>query len=115
MKVRREKLDRIRHRGGDAYPLGFPRTTTIAEIREKYAELTADARTAENVGVVGRIMLNRIGGKLCFATIQDGTGEIQIMLSLDRLGAESLAQWKSDVDLGDHVGVEGEVITSKRG
>ena len=115
MKVRREKLDRLRQRGVDAYPLGFPRTATIAEIREKHAELPPDARTGENVGVVGRIMLNRIGGKLCFATIRDGSGEIQIMLSLDRVGAESLAQWKSDVDLGDHVGVEGEVITSKRG
>jgi lysyl-tRNA synthetase, class II len=115
MKVRREKLDRLRQRGADAYPLGFPRTATIAEIREKHAELPPDARTGENVGVVGRIMLNRIGGKLCFATIRDGSGEIQIMLSLDRVGGESLAQWKSDVDLGDHVGVEGEVITSKRG
>ena len=115
MKVRREKLDRIGQRGVDAYPLGFPRTATIAEIRQKYAELSPDAHTGENVGVVGRIMLNRIGGKLCFATIRDGSGEIQIMLSLDRLGAESLADWKSDVDLGDHVGVEGEVITSKRG
>jgi lysyl-tRNA synthetase class 2 len=115
MKVRLEKLERIRQRGADAYPLGFPRTATIAEIREKYAELLPDAHTSENVGVVGRIMLNRIGGKLCFATIRDGSGEIQIMLSLDQLGAESLAQWKSDVDLGDHVGVEGEVITSKRG
>ncbi len=115
MKVRREKLDRLRKRGADPYPLGFPRTATIAEIREKHAELPPDARTGENVGVVGRIMLNRIGGKLCFATIRDGSGEIQIMLSLDRLGAESLAQWKADVDLGDHVGVKGEVITSKRG
>ena len=47
--------------------------------------------------------------------MRDGTGEVQVMLSLDRLGEESLAAWKSDVDLGDHVGVEGEVISSKRG
>ncbi len=60
-------------------------------------------------------MLSRIGGKLCFASIRDGSGDIQVMLSLDRLGEESLARWKAYVDLGDHVGITGEVITSRRG
>ena len=67
------------------------------------------------MALAGRVMLYRTGGKLCFATIRDASGDIQIMLSLDRVGADRLADWKSDVDLGDHVGVEGEVITSKRG
>jgi lysyl-tRNA synthetase class 2 len=60
-------------------------------------------------------VLSRTGGKLCFATLRDGTDDLQVMLSLDRLGEERLAAWKADIDLGDHVGVEGEVITSKRG
>ena len=60
-------------------------------------------------------MLSRVGGKLCFATLRDGTGEVQVMISLDKVGEEQLAHWKGDVDLGDHVGVEGEVISSKRG
>ena len=60
-------------------------------------------------------MLYRTGGKLCFATIKDGTGEIQVMVSLDRVGADGLAAWKADVDLGDQVGVTGEVITSRSG
>src|SRR5690606_19435099 len=51
----------------------------------------------------------------CFATLRDGSGDLQIMISLDKVGEESLASWKHDVDLGDHVGVEGEVITSRRG
>ena len=55
-------------------------------------------------------------GKLCFATLRDGDGtELQAMLSLDRVGAERLEDWKRLVDLGDHVGVTGEVITSRRG
>ena len=61
------------------------------------------------------MVLSRTGGKLCFATLRDGTGELQVMLSLDQVGEESLAAWKADVDLGDHVGVEGEVISSRRG
>jgi lysyl-tRNA synthetase class 2 len=55
-------------------------------------------------------------GKLCFAQLQAGGGEtIQAMLSLDRVGEEALEQWKSLVDIGDHVVVQGEVISSKRG
>ncbi|GAA4904751.1 bifunctional lysylphosphatidylglycerol synthetase/lysine--tRNA ligase LysX [Streptomonospora salina] len=115
MRVRREKLDRLRAEGVDPYPLGFPRTTTVAAIREKHGDLAADSGTGERVGVAGRVMLYRTGGKLCFATLRDSTGDLQVMLSLDRLGDDALAAWKGDVDLGDHVGVEGEVITSRRG
>jgi lysyl-tRNA synthetase, class II len=115
MAVRLGKLDRIRAAGGDPYPVGFPRTATIAEIRAKYPDLEPDTATGQRVGVTGRVMLSRIGGKLCFATIRDGTGDIQVMISLDRVGEQALAAWKRDVDLGDHVGVEGEVITSRSG
>jgi len=114
-RVRRDKLARLREEGVDPYPVGFPRTTTIASLRERFHDLTPDSATGERVGVTGRVVLSRIAGKLCFASLRDGTGEIQVMLSLDRLGAERLAAWKADVDLGDHVGVEGEVISSRRG
>src|SRR5664280_2872251 len=115
MQVRRDKLDRLRAAGVDPYPHGFPRTTTHAALRKRFAALAPDTATGEHVGVAGRVVLNRLGGKLCFATLRDGSGDLQVMFSLDRLGADALAHWKSDVDLGDHVGVEGEVITSRRG
>lgn len=115
MRVRREKRERLLGLGVDPYPVEFPRTHTIADVREKYAELVADTRTGDRVGVTGRVMLNRVSGKLCFAAIRDGTGDMQVMLSLDAVGAESLTRWKAEVDLGDLVGVEGEVITSRRG
>ena len=115
MQVRLAKVDRIRAAGGDPFPVGFPRTTTIAEIREKYPDLEPDTATGEKVGVTGRVVLSRIGGKLCFATIRDGTGDIQVMISQARVGEAALAAWKSDIDLGDHIGVEGEVITSRSG
>jgi lysyl-tRNA synthetase class 2 len=115
MQVRLAKVDRIRAAGRDPYPVGFPRTTTIAEIREKHPDLEPDTATGEKVGVTGRVVLSRIGGKLCFATIRDGTADIQVMISQDRVGEPALAAWKSEVDLGDHIGVEGEVITSRSG
>jgi lysyl-tRNA synthetase class 2 len=115
MRVRLEKLDSMRAAGIDPYPVGFPRTAAIAEVRAAHPDLAPDTATGERVGVAGRVMLSRIGGKLCFATIRDGTGDIQVMISLDRVGEQALAVWKRDLDLGDHVGVEGEVITSRSG
>ncbi|MEO3795318.1 bifunctional lysylphosphatidylglycerol synthetase/lysine--tRNA ligase LysX [Nonomuraea sp. B10E15] len=115
MRIRREKLDRLRSEGVDPYPVLFPRTATNAEVREKYQGLEPDTATGDTVSVAGRVMLNRVGGKLCFATLRDGGADLQVMISLDKVGEDSLARWKHDVDLGDHVGVTGEVITSRRG
>ena len=115
VRVRLEKRARMLASGTDPYPVGYPRTTTAAALREKYPDLPKDAATGEIVGVAGRVMLSRIGGKICFATLRDGTGDIQAMIRLDEVGAERLADWKRDVDLGDHVGVTGEVITSRSG
>ena len=115
LRVRRAKLDRLREAGIDPYPVGVPRTATLAEVREKHPDLEPDTLTGEKVGITGRVIFVRNTGKLCFATLREGDAELQVMLSLDRVGEESLAAWKSDVDLGDHVFVEGEVGTSRRG
>jgi lysyl-tRNA synthetase, class II len=115
MQVRLAKLERMRAAGTDPYPVGFPRTATIAQVRGGHPDLEPDTATGERAGVTGRVMLYRNGGKLCFATIRDGTGDLQVMISLDRVGADALAAWKQNVDLGDHIGVQGEVITSRSG
>ena len=66
--------------------------------------------------VAGRVVFSRNTGKLCFATLQAGDGSrIQAMVSLAGVGEESLQAWKELVDLGDHVFVRGEVISSRRG
>src|SRR3954467_10718690 len=115
LRVRRAKLDRLRDAGVDPYPVSVPRTATLAEIREKHPDLEPDTKTGEKVGITGRVIFVRNTGKLCFATLREGDAELQVMLSLDRVGEASLAAWKSDVDLGDLVFVHGEVISSKRG
>ncbi len=115
MRVRREKYDRLLESGSDPYALGYPRTDALAALRAEYAELPVDTATGRLVGVTGRVVLSRVGGKLCFATIQEGDAVLQVMVSLDGVGEERLAAWKADVDLGDHVGVTGEVISSRRG
>ncbi|MBL6278663.1 lysine--tRNA ligase [Micromonospora fiedleri] len=116
MKVRREKRERMLADGVEPYPVSFPRTSSLAEVRERYAELPTDTATGDRVSITGRVIFVRNTGKLCFATLRDGDGtELQAMLSLDRVGAERLDDWKRLIDLGDLVGITGEVITSRRG
>ena len=115
VRVRREKLERLRSEGVDPYPVTFPRTHTLAQVRAEAGDLPPDTRTGRRASVAGRVILSRDGGKLCFATLRDGTGDLQVMIALDAVGPDKLHHWRQDVDLGDHVGVTGEVITTKRG
>lgn len=116
MRVRQEKRQKLLDLGMEAYPVGVERTHSLGEIREKYAHLVADETTGDIVGVTGRVVFVRNTGKLCFATLQDGNGtRLQAMLSLAVVGEEALSQWKALVDLGDHVFIKGEVISSRRG
>ena len=116
LRVRREKRDRLLQRGEEAYPVAVPRTHTIAQVREQYAHLAQGEETDDLVGVAGRVVFLRNSGKLCFVSLQDGEGNrLQIMLSQAVVGEESLAAFKADVDLGDHLFAHGRVISSKRG
>ena len=116
MRVRRAKRDRMLAAGTDPYPAAVPRTDTLAAVRARHGDLATGAETDDVVGVAGRVVFVRNTGKLCFATLQEGDGtRLQAMLSLDQVGAEPLAAWKADVDLGDHVFVHGRVISSRRG
>ena len=113
--VRLAKRDRLNELG-DAYPVSLPITHTIEQVRATYPNLEIDVATGDKVALAGRVMFQRNTGKLCFATLQAGGGErIQAMLSLDKVGEERLEHFKELIDLGDHLFVSGEVITSKRG
>lgn len=115
--AKRERLIAERESAaGGAYPVVVPVTHTIPALREQYGELEAGAETGEQAAVAGRIVFSRNTGKLCFATLQAGDGSrIQAMVSLANVGDESLQRWKELVDLGDHVAVSGEIISSRRG
>ena len=115
MRVRREKRAEVLASGHEAYPVAVDRTHTLAQVRAAHPDLPPDTTTGDIVGVTGRVIFLRNTGKLCFATLREGDGtELQAMLSLASVG-EELARWKASVDLGDHVFVHGEVITSRRG
>ncbi|NYE18761.1 lysine--tRNA ligase [Microbacterium immunditiarum] len=118
--VRLGKRERLLAERADAaggpYPVSLPITDTIPELRERYGDLEAGAETGVTAAVAGRVVFSRSTGKLCFASLQAGDGaRIQAMVSLAVVGEESLQRWKELVDLGDHVFVEGEVVSSRRG
>ncbi len=116
LRIRREKRSAILARGDEAYPVAVARTATLKEIRARHADLAIDVATGIQESLSGRVIFKRDTGKLCFATLREGDGtELQAMFSLDKVGADLLDQWKSDIDIGDLVSVTGEIITSKRG
>ena len=117
--VRAGKRERLRAEGWDPYPVTVPITTTIAAVRAGYGHLGAGAETDDVVGVAGRVVFLRNTGRLCFVTLADGAGTtLQAMLSAKSLptgGHSSLAAFKTDVDLGDHLFIHGHVGCSRRG
>ena len=116
MQVRHSKRERLLGEGKEPYPVTFGRTTTIGAVRAEFGHLQADETSGVVHSISGRVIFVRNTGKLCFASLRDGDGtEIQAMLSLDKVGETALAEWKSLVDIGDFVGVTGEVISSRRG
>jgi lysyl-tRNA synthetase class 2 len=115
VRVRREKYERLLAAGTPPYALGYPRTDSLSDLRDRYGDLELDTASGDVVSVAGRVVLYRTGGKLCFAQLQEGDTQLQVMVSLNGVGEERLAAWKTDVDLGDHVGITGEVISSRRG
>ena len=110
MKVRREKLDKLRAEGKDPYKITkFNRTHTSKEIKDNYEELEG-----KDVTIAGRIMAKRIMGKASFCHIQDSEGKIQSYVSINDLGEESYKSFKED-DIGDIIGITGFVFKTKTG
>jgi lysyl-tRNA synthetase, class II len=114
LAVRREKLERLRARGVEPYALRFDRDALAAELHEKFGDLVAGASTGQMVRVAGRLLAFRRHGKLTFGVLRDGSGDIQLFLTDEALDADGVAL-ADELDLGDWVGAEGEVVKTKRG
>jgi lysyl-tRNA synthetase class 2 len=112
-RVRRGKLDALAAAGIDPYPPSVPVTHTLSRIRGGHAELPPDTATGVVVSTTGRVLRLRDHGRLSFALLRDGDTELQVLLSADRTGSVALGNWRSLVDIGDHICVTGEVVTSR--
>ena len=112
---RREKLAAIRARGV-AFPNDFRPTHAAAELHQRHDGVPNEVLEPQGVAVAiaGRMMLKRVMGKACFATLQDGSGRLQIYVTQDAVGPEALAEFKH-WDLGDILGCEGTLFRTKTG
>src|SRR5262245_41036435 len=108
------KVEALRSQGHDPYPVRFDRTHTTAEVHEHWDRLEAGDETDDEVRVAGRILLLRRQGKLTFATIRDGHGDIQLFASRGELGDDRHEAF-DDLDLGDWIGVSGTVMKTRKG
>ena len=114
-QVRRTKLARLRAAGIDAFPVGFRRTHTLAEVRRGWdAQLEDGEESGDVVRVAGRIVLKRTLGRLAFWTLRHDGAELQIMLALGALGPDQF-EVVGDLDIGDWVGVQGPVVKTRKG
>jgi lysyl-tRNA synthetase, class II len=112
---RRTKLERLRQLG-PAYPNDFVRTDLAADLHARYEHTGRDdlARTPVAVAVAGRLMLKRLQGKVSFATLQDGSGRIQLFVTDDDTGGEAHEAFRH-WDIGDIIGARGELFRTNRG
>jgi lysyl-tRNA synthetase class 2 len=111
---RLDKIESLRTAGINPYPYRFDRTHTLGELRELYGSLAPGTETDHRVAVAGRMMLRRTQGKLIFATLLDREGDLQLFVSKGVIGDDAFAAF-GELDLGDWVGVEGTVMTTRNG
>jgi lysyl-tRNA synthetase, class II len=116
LQVRRDKMNTMRERGLDPFGKRYDRSHNIKELVEQYAALEKEDLEAKDVSVTlaGRIMTKRGKGKAGFANIQDLTGQIQVYVRVDAIGAEAYEVFDSS-DLGDIIGVKGTLFKTKVG
>ncbi|MEB3370009.1 bifunctional lysylphosphatidylglycerol synthetase/lysine--tRNA ligase LysX [Saccharopolyspora mangrovi] len=114
-QVRQDKLAALRASDVDPYPAVVPRTERCRSVTESHRALSPDTRTGRRTSVAGRVVLVRDHGGVCFATLRDFSGDLQIMLTTKDSGVELQQAWRQRVDIGDQVSVTGEVVTSRRG
>ena len=109
-KVRREKLAELQAGGKDPFKITkYDVTCHAADIKEHYEEMEG-----KHVSVAGRIMQKRVMGKASFCNVLDQSGNIQSYVARDNIGEESYKEFKK-MDIGDIVGIEGEVFKTKTG
>jgi len=114
MKLRRQKLDKIKASGENPFKSKFERTHLLEDIIHKYGSIEAGEHADERVTVAGRIMILRRHGKASFVVLKDRTASLQLFLSLGHLGEDRYKEFL-EYDIGDIVGVSGSVFKTRRG
>ncbi len=114
MRQRKDKLKEIREVGIDPYPHKYAPTHTTLDIRSEFEDVKETPDETHRVTIAGRIMTKRDHGKSSFVNLQDSTGQIQIYVRRDGIGAESYLVYRR-FDVGDIIGASGVVFRTRTG
>lgn len=110
LQIRRDKIDALRDKGIEPFSGRFERTAFSNEIKDDFISFEG-----KSVTISGRIMARREHGKTAFVNVADMHGSIQVYVRLDRLGEEAFDNFIALYDIGDIIGVEGEVFKTQKG
>ena len=115
VQVRRQKLADLQAAGHDPFTLTkYPQDSYSADLKAEFADLPNETDSGKTVALAGRMMSKRVMGKASFAHLRDDKGDIQLYVRRDELGEEPYAAFKK-LDVGDIIGVKGEVFRTKTG
>ena len=116
LQIRRDKLTQLQQAGQDPFVLTkFPVDSHAAELKEKFNHLQPEEESGEIVCVAGRMMSRRIMGKASFSDLQDKSGSIQLYVRRDLIGEDEYTKYKKMMDIGDVIGVKGEIFRTQKG
>ncbi|MFE3588677.1 bifunctional lysylphosphatidylglycerol synthetase/lysine--tRNA ligase LysX [Streptomyces niveus] len=116
VRVRHDKLARLRADGVDPYPVGVaPPTDTLAAIRAAHPAGAPGSRSGAHATVAGRVMAVRDFGGILFAVLRDWSGDLQLALTRDGGASPPLERFAADIDLGDQLTATGEVGHTDKG
>lgn len=115
VQVRRQKLADLQAAGRDPFTLTkFPQDAYSADLKEEFKDLPNETDSGKKVALAGRLMSKRVMGKASFAHLRDDKGDIQLYVRRDELGDDAYVAFKK-LDVGDIIGVKGEVFRTKTG
>ena len=109
------KIRELKSRGIDPYPHRFAKENLVSSIPEIGASLSVEQHSGKKIATAGRVVQLRLMGKAAFFHLQDGSGKAQAYIRLDAVGEKDFAFFKDAVQIGDFVGVFGEVFKTKTG
>ncbi len=114
LKIKLEKIKKLKRQGKNLYYSGFRPQAKISELRKEYGDLKQGEKSEKKYSIAGRITIFRKHGKATFCDIIDSTGKLQLYLSLKVLGQERYEEF-NELDIGDWIGVEGHLFKTRTG